>query len=187
MMLAPMIVLAGLCLLLGTAPTIVAPLLDSAVHAWGYSGAAPSLVKVAPLNSLSVTALLLLAALLVLALWLYRRTRRAVPGTVGTWDCGYAASTARIQYTASSFADSLLRLFAWALRPRIRVQKLAEPFPQVTKFHSETPDVALDLALVPAIAAAGRAFSWLRWIQQGSVHVYLLYILLTLIVFMLWR
>jgi hydrogenase-4 component B len=119
--------------------------------------------------------------------WLYLRIRRALPGTVGTWDCGYAAGTARIQYTASSFADSLLRLFAWALRPRTRVQKLAEPFPEETKFHSETPDVALDLALVPAIDATGRAFSWLRWIQQGSVHVYLLYILFALIVLMLWR
>jgi hypothetical protein len=134
-----------------------------------------------------VTALLLLTSVLVLGLWLYLRTRRALPGTVGTWDCGYSAGTARIQYTASSFADSLLRLFAWAVRQRIWVQKLAEPFPQEAEFHSETPDVALDVALVPAIDATGRAFSWLRWIQRGSIHAYLLYILLTLIVLMLWR
>ena len=186
-MLGPMMVLAGVCLLLGVAPAVVAPLLDSAIHVWVSGGSAPSLLKVAQLNSLSVVGFFLLAAVSVLGLWLYLRTRRAVPGNVGTWDCGYAAGTARIQYTASSFADSLLRLFAWALRPHVRVQKLAGPFPQGAAFHSETPDVVLDFALVPAIDATGRAFSWLRWIQRGSVQAYLLYILLTLIVLMLCR
>ena len=185
MMLAPMIVLAGLCFALGGAPAVVAPLLDAAVHEYG--GGAPSLLKMAPLNFLSVTALFLLVVVLVLGLYLYLRTRRALPGSIGTWDCGYAAGAARIQYTASSFADSLVRLFAWVLRPLVREPKLTGPFPKPSKFHSETPDVVLDLALVPAIDTTGRAFSWLRWIQLGSIHAYLLYILLTLLVLMLWK
>src|SRR5262249_50867980 len=104
-----------------------------------------------------------------------------------TWDCGYAAGAARIQYTASSFADSLLRLFAWVLRPLVREPKLTGPFPKPSKFHSETPDVVLDLALVPAIGTTGRAFSWLRWIQLGSIHAYLLYILLPSLILLLWK
>ena len=182
---APALALVGLCFALGGAPAVVAPLLDAAVHAYG--GGAPSLLKMAPLNFLSVTALFLLAVVLVLGLYLYVRTRRALPGSIGTWSCGYAAGAARIQYTASSFADSLLRLFAWVLRPLVREPKLTGPFPKPSKFHSETPDVVLDLALVPAIDTTGRAFSWLRWIQLGSIHAYLLYILLTLLVLMLWR
>src|SRR5215813_12230226 len=82
------------------------------------------------------------------------------------------------------FPSSALCLGAPTARSRTEVDW---PLPKPSKFHSETPDVVLDLALVPAIGTTGRAFSWLRWIQLGSIHAYLLYILLTLLVLMLWR
>ena len=42
-------------------------------------------------------------------------TRRAV-----TWDCGYAKPTARMQYTASSFAQPIVNFFKPLLSPAIR-------------------------------------------------------------------
>jgi len=39
---------------------------------------------------------------------------------------------------------------------------------------------------VLGVAYSERAWGWLRWIQRGSVHAYLFYILLTLIILMLW-
>ena len=46
-----------------------------------------------------------------------------------TWDCGYAAPTPRMQYTASSFASPLLLLFRMFLRPRIDLHPPAGLFP----------------------------------------------------------
>jgi hypothetical protein len=38
----------------------------------------------------------------------------------------------------------------------------------------------LDRLVIPAGHAALRLFNWFRWIQRGSVHEYILYILVTL-------
>jgi NADH:ubiquinone oxidoreductase subunit 5 (subunit L)/multisubunit Na+/H+ antiporter MnhA subunit len=188
-MLAPMGVLAGLCVLLGVAPALAAPLLDRAAGSWAGAGLAP-VGTLAPLAAVSAAGLALLVLLATGGLWLYLRTRpllAAAPAPLPTWDCGYATSTPRIQYTASSFADSLVELFRWALRPRVEAPELVGAFPSTTGFHSETPDAVLDLALAPAVDATGRAFNWLHWLQGGSVQAYLFYILATLVVLLLWR
>ena len=48
-----------------------------------------------------------------------------------SWDCGYARPTARMQYTASSFADTLVALFGWALRPTEDRPRPRGPFPSL--------------------------------------------------------
>src|SRR5207248_1840506 len=111
-MLAPMIVLAALCACIGLAPVLVAPALDSAASVFGVR--AP-LAAAAPLGKITLAALLLLAALGVTAAALAARVRGASAAL--TWDCGYATPTARMQYTSSSFAQMLVGIFAFALRP----------------------------------------------------------------------
>ena len=51
------------------------------------------------------------------AAWLWRRAHRGGWARAGTWDCGYAAPTARMQYTAGSFAGIITEWFAWILQP----------------------------------------------------------------------
>jgi hypothetical protein len=42
--------------------------------------------------------------------------------------------------------------------------------------------------IIPSTRSVGRAFQSLRWIQRGTVHRYMLYILLTLLLFFLfWK
>ena len=60
-------------------------------------------------------------------------------------------------------------------------------FPAPASFHSHVPDTVLDEVIRPAFAAAGGAFGWVRLIQRGNVHLYLVYILTTLILLLLWR
>ena len=91
-----------------------------------------------------------------------------------------------MQYSASSFADGLVTLLGWALRPTRSAPRLTRPFPARASFHSHVPDTVLDRAIVPGFDVAGRIFTWLRPIQHGSVHVYLLYILGALLALLLW-
>ncbi len=93
----------------------------------------------------------------------------------------------RMQYTSSSFAQMLVGLFGWALRPRTRRPKDLPLFPQKTEFHSEVPDTVLDEAVLPTFRFAAWLFSWLRVFQQGSIQTYVLYIFLALIALLLWR
>jgi hydrogenase-4 component B len=181
----PMGILAGLCIFIGAGAPLVAPVLDRAVTSWAPEQARLALSSLAPLGWVSGAALALIAATFALAL-LLRSRLRAAP-TVGTWDCGYLRPGASMQYTASSFADMLVGFFAFVLRPRTHSPRLAAVFPKGEGFHSHVPETVLDVLVVPSTRWVARGFQWMRWVQRGDVHRYLLYILVTLIFFFLWR
>jgi hydrogenase-4 component B len=128
-----------------------------------------------------------LACLLLLAL--LRRgllAGRPVEAT-GTWDCGYARPTARMQYTASSFAQPLTALFHLVLRTRTRLTPPVGLFPRGGALATETPDTFREGLFRPAFAGLEQAFRRLRMLQQGRIQLYVLYVVLTLIALMVWR
>jgi hydrogenase-4 component B len=188
----PMFALGALCLAIGVGPVFIIPILSHATATWAPELAVVSLSEVAPLQWLSVTGLGLIVVV-GLGAFLFARASRTkaeqtTPGgepvaTQGplTWDCGYAAPTSRMQYTASSFAEMLVGLLAWALRPREHTARVRMLFPTATRYHGEVPDVVLDRGVLPAAQQVGRALVWFRWIQHGHIHLYLVYILAALI------
>jgi hydrogenase-4 component B len=188
-MTAPMLLLGACCAFIGLVPVAVAPVLERATIAWApdVSAAPMHLASLAPLTWLSMTGVGLVALLALGTAFTIRFARPARSESAVTWDCGYAAPSGRMQYTASSFAEFLVGLFSWALHPVGRSVRLATLFPQAVGFSSHVPDVVLDRAVLPASRRIARAFVWFRWIQQGNIHVYLLYVLATLLVTMLLR
>ncbi len=187
-MILPMGVLVACCALIGLAPQIIAPILDQGIAVWApeLRNTRP-LAALAPLNSISGLGLALVGGLLAGGLLLATRVRQHPVEKAVTWGCGYVAPTPRMQYTSSSFAQMIVGLFAWALRPRtVRPRGLAL-FPQSTSFHSEVPDTVLDGAVLPAFRFSAWFFSWFRVFHQGNIQTYLLYMFLTLIALLLWR
>src|SRR5262249_12927458 len=136
---------------------------------------------------ITVLGLVLIAGLLgtSVALGLGLRSRAVERGA--TWGCGYVAPTPRMQYTSSSFAEMLVGLLRWALRPRTHQPESLPLFPQKTTFHSDVPDPVLDEAVLPAFRFGAWLFSRFRVFQQGSIQTYLLYIFIALIALLLWR
>jgi len=186
-MLGPILVLAALCVAIGLGSPLIAPALDHATAAW-----APELVPrltattdAAPLATLPLVYAPLIGLAALATLWLLRRSRAAP--AVGTWDCGYAAPTARMQYTSSSFAQMLVGTFAWALRPEVKRPDLDGPFPLPSRFHTEVRDAVLDRMLVPVTRSVDEQRRWVMWLQRGSTHAYLVYILVTLVSLLLWK
>ena len=188
-MTGPMGLLALLCLLIGVVPRIAVPVLDAAIKAWCpvFPVALPSVSAVAPLGWVALGAATLLVLLGVGWLILSRRIV-AFPVRSGvTWDCGFAAPTARMQYTASSLAQILGGLLAWVQQTRLRGPRLVGPFPARARFHSQSVDPVLDAGLKPGFRMGARVLGSLRFIQAGHLHAYLLYIVLFLIVLLLWK
>jgi hydrogenase-4 component B len=105
----------------------------------------------------------------------------------GTWDCGYAAPTARMQYTASSFAQPLTRLFDGVLHTERRLVAPHGFFPREAALATETLDVARERLYAPVFGGIGRVLGSLRWLQHGRVHLYVLYVAATLLVLLLWK
>lgn len=179
LMLWPMAVLAGLCAALGLAPLALLPALQRAATALG-SGA--RLTDLAGLGSLSIVGVV--GAAMAWAVW--DRLRRA-PARIGaTWDCGYQAPNARIQYTAASFAQMLTDSLRWVLRPVERRPRLQGLFPRPAMFRARTPDLILERTVKPAMTFSAWAMSWLRILQSGLLPIYLLYVVLTLVALFAW-
>lgn len=188
-MILPMLVLAACCFLIGLAPMLVVPALSKAIHAWASEipESAVQLAAYAPLSWISTMGLLLLISIAVAAVVLKLLLRPASTATDQTWSCGYAAPTPRMQYTSSSFAQMLVSLFAWALRPKKHQPTKLPLFPETTSFHSDVPDAVLEEGVLPTFRLSVWLLGWFRVFQQGNIQAYLLYILLTLLALLFLR
>ena len=182
-MLAPMIALAGCCMVVGLAPAMLVPVLDPLVSCVSGVQALPSLAGYANLPILSVMAVLLLGLAWLAWRWAGKApSRRDVP----TWDCGYVAGSTRMQYSASSFADGLVSGMKFLLWPRTSFRRISALFPTLRRFHSDVPDPVLDRVGAPGLDLAARGLSVMRVLQSGQLPLYLLYVLLTLLTLLIW-
>jgi hydrogenase-4 component B len=187
-MIAPMGLLALACAAIGLAPAGVAPVLDRAVAAWAppLASGEPRLAALAPLGWITALglALLAMAAGVGLLLWARVPRRGCLPGC--TWDCGYAQPSPRMQYTATSFAQMLVQLFGWVIRPRMHRPTLAGPFSKPANFATHVNDPVLDAQVLPAFRAASRWLAQFHWVQQGLAQHYVLYILVAVVAMLVW-
>ena len=92
-----------------------------------------------------------------------------------------------MQYSSSSFAETLVKLFGWALRPKVHLPRIEGLFPQDADFESHIEDTVLEKAVWPATHGVTWLFSWGRYLQSGSLQAYLMYILVVIVFLLLWR
>jgi formate hydrogenlyase subunit 3/multisubunit Na+/H+ antiporter MnhD subunit len=104
-----------------------------------------------------------------------------------TWGCGYANPTPRMQYTARSFSELLAeRLLPAMLRARVRQTAPRGIFPAAGAYASECIDPLTRGVYEPFFDRWGARFYRLRWLQQGLLHVYLMYILTVVVLGLAW-
>jgi len=187
----PMLVLAAGCVLIGLlAPMAVGTLQPVLENVTGLRSEVVGLNLAATSNTLIFVVIGALTLLLVMtALILLRRGllagRRVEEGT--TWGCGYIRPKPRMQYTASSFAQPLTDLFKVLLGTRKRVVRPQGIFPPEAAFETITPDISHEEMYRPMFERAEAWLSQLRWLQQGKVQLYVLYIAMTLMVLLVWK
>jgi formate hydrogenlyase subunit 3/multisubunit Na+/H+ antiporter MnhD subunit len=190
LMTAPLVVLAAACVGVGLgAPWVVAALvpIGASLARLGPESAPPLMeATLAPLWGVVGASAGVLALTAALAL-----VRRAFlpaqePVQVPTWDCGYSRPTPSMQYTSSSYAEPATTFFAVLLHTRRDVAPPEGFFPTGARFRSETPDLCVKALYRPAFGAIGWAGARLRWLQQGRIHVYVMYIAVTLFVLLVW-
>ncbi len=201
--LVPLLVLGAACLWIGVLPGTITPWFDAAVENWLPRAAGsglgtvtteiPAIASLLPVGAITATGISLLVAFATGAIFLARRRSIAIatpaPSRAGdrvheplvTWGCGYAAPSARMQYTASSFAAEIVRFLRGVLLPRTTMEPVTGMFPTRAAHQSEVVDVVLDRTIIPGLRGVAWLFSWFRLLQRGRIHAYLLYIFLTLL------
>jgi hypothetical protein len=133
------------------------------------------------LGSIALIAVSIGLALMRLALLAGRRVTRS-----GTWGCGYLAPTSRMEYTASSYVQPAVDFFAPVLLTRTRLEAPLGLFPRRATVATQTDDFAKEAIYRPAFAAVEWVFIRLRWLQHGRVHIYILYLGVTIIALLTW-
>jgi hydrogenase-4 component B len=190
LMTVPILVLAAGCIAVGLFPRRVVALLIPVVSRVGKIAPTPLSIQVetalAPLSSIAQASFVLIVLAIVLAV--VRKVLLSGREVVasGTWGCGYTGATARMQYTSSSFVQPTVWFFGPVFRTR---QTLIAPeglFPQRASFSEETGDVAKEMLYLPVFRWVGRRLAGLRWLQCGRLHIYILYIGVTLIALLIW-
>jgi len=193
---AAMALLAVACVVLGVAPFVALRFLSKAAS--DLLGAAPDLrfnwnsifanesfASVSPLWIAVALAALIASIPIALRVFRANRARRYYE----TWGCGRAMQTARFEYTATSFANPFKRVFSVLYRP---VKELAIEFHPESRFFVRTISYRnearsiFDDAIYGPLNRTLRSFAQrVRLLQSGNVHLYLLYILVTLVVLLI--
>ena len=181
----PILLLAGLCLALGVgAVHVVRGLVPVVTQLAGTDAALLAATRVPAV--LSGLFLVLIAGALAMA-WVRRRllAARSVRETV-TWDCGYAAPAPSMQYTGASFVQPLTHGAQAILQAQSRQQDPVGIFPAAVSRTAEVPDVARRVFFDPLFRWVGAGLGWFRWVQEGRVHFYVLYIVVALLALLGW-
>jgi hypothetical protein len=88
--------------------------------------------------------------------------------------------------TGSSFGQMLVHLFGVVLWPKKYWRGIRGGlFPQSACFKLIVQDTILDRMVLPLFSVSGRYLPVIRILQQGRTHLYVLYILVTVIVLLI--
>ena len=173
-----MLLLAAGCVAIGLAPVVFWRAVQRAVAAW--QGAWADLPAPESLTTLGWVHVGLAAAGVAAAAWLWRRSHRDGWARAFTWDCGYAAPSARMQYTAGSFAGIITEWFAWILQPERHEHRPELTFPPQASFEEHTPETVLERVIQPCARGVLWISAGVRRLQHGRTHAYILYLIIGL-------
>jgi formate hydrogenlyase subunit 3/multisubunit Na+/H+ antiporter MnhD subunit len=187
----PLYVLATGCMLVGLASPLVIVAVEGVVaRVTGLSGVLLQMHLEFASNTLfNLVGVALVLVGLVAGLALLRRALlagRQVESAL-TWDCGYARPTARMQYSASSFAEPLTSLFGRFLLTKRTLTRPAGYFPRDASLSTRTPDIFQEDIYHLVYTGVDWGMSKLRWFQHGRLQLYVLYIALTLLALLVWK
>ena len=137
------------------------------------------------LGTVSLVGMVLLA--LVAALWLLRKA--CIAGRLRreeTWGCGYRYGTARVQYTDASFSEPLGRLFGGAMGLKVHQELDGRYFPGKASVAISAPDRLRTGLFTPLFEGVEKLCNMCKILQHGKIHLYILYILATLVALLAW-
>jgi hydrogenase-4 component B len=194
-----MLLAAVTCLALGVLPTLVikwmdplaADLVGGTISAsasglgwmWLTPIAAERASYSAPIAFLGILAVVIAAYLIL----------HAKPGAikrVPLWDCGFEKVTSRMQYTATSFAMPLRRIFGFLFSIKEHVHRPASAshpaFPERLNYHLRVRDRFWMWLYQPVVDASFWLSRRIGRMQHGRIQVYLIYSFVTILVLLIF-
>jgi hydrogenase-4 component B len=196
-MIAGMAILAAACVVLGVLASLGISLISLAFHL--------PLQPSGPLDTITLqnnakntvhlsmsVVLILLVTIAVGAFGFIRTIGGKTSKTVyGTWDCGFGNLSERMEYTATSLSQPIRAVFKVFFKPHnVTDKEFFVPTNQYLiksiKFNSKTKNIFEENLYHPIISSTLRIFDKIRKIQTGKINSYLLYIMITAVLLLLF-
>ena len=191
-------ILASSCILLGILPFLGMNLIVSAFNL-PYMPSSPfetiSIANTVDSNfaSLMMPGVLVILTSVFVGVFVFVRIIGCKTKTVkyGTWDCGFGNLSEKTQYTATSLAEPLRRIFGVFYKPHNEINAdfyTKENLYLKKSIHviSTTRDIFDEKLYGKTISGSLFVLNKIRKIQSGKVNVYILYIMITLIALLLF-
>ena len=172
----PMIVPALIMVSIGLMPALFLHPVQNAVAALVPQWATTD--PLLPARSLGRAHTVLACVLFAMALMMVFKIRGNGARKGLTWDCGYHAPTAHMQYSSGSFAGIVAGWFTWALKPERRIRRVHGYFPQKALALERVPETVLEKGIGPAARTVMILADTARVMQHGRLHLYILYVFL---------
>lgn len=150
--------------------------------AWAGVGTAVCYKPLLLLTLLLLTLLLVLGALL----WLAVKNCFVVEDV--TWNCG-TYPTQRQQYSATGFSKPVRRAFDYLLKPKRQVTYMRKEhayFGRQLSYKLEIPDMITEKLYQPLQKHFVSVSNFLRRLQQGSVRLYVAYVMVAMMLVLVW-
>jgi len=109
----------------------------------------------------------------------YRTTRITTP-----WGCGYALQTSRMQYTGTSFSDTIVNIAGKALTAEKEFGAPTGTFPKSSFFRTNVKDFVLFKIIVPSNKWLGRFTDRFKWLQSSQIQVYVAFSIVVLVFYL---
>jgi hydrogenase-4 component B len=195
-MLAGMGILSAACVVLGIMPRLFINLIDRVNNelyketiSGDLTGFSSFITIPETIHPIRVSPLGLLSIIIILGFITYGIIAFVSRGTkkrrYGTWDCGYIKLDSRMQYSATGFSKPLRIVFRGIFRPQreLQIEEGHTPyFFKKARYIASTESIFEKYIYDPAVK---EIFSFARKarfvIQTGSIHTYLLYIFIAII------
>lgn len=194
-------ILSVLCLVAGLLPLAVLRLLDTVtlgltgISVFGQFQGGPLLayypLKIAQ-NSISPSVVLIafLAIILLCLITLRLMGGKYIERKYGTWDCGFEALNARMQYSATGFSKPIQIVFKIVFRPtrKIKVEGDLLYHPQSIGYETTFISVFEKFIYHPFYKIVKMLSKRIKfYVQTGSTHSYLIYIFVAVLALMAYN
>ncbi|MDE1845339.1 MAG: hydrogenase 4 subunit B [Thaumarchaeota archaeon] len=197
-MIAGMAILASACILFGIVPFLGISLLSTAFHLPSQPSSPFDAIALKNNDSTSFANLsmplvaIMLSAVALAVFGFIRILGGKTSKTIyGTWDCGFGKLNERMEYTAASLSHPIRVIFKSLFKPHNVISK--ELFVQTNpymvksiKLHSTTKNIFEENLYNPIISSTLFVLDKIRKIQTGKINSYLLYIMLTIILLLIF-
>ena len=149
--------------------------------------AAPSMILRSSIETIQSVGIIALAIFVVIMVILFLKnkrigqfsTRMSVP-----WGCGYALQTDRMQYSGTSFSDTIVNIAGKALTAEKEFVIPVRTFPEESFFHTDVKDFVLFKIIIPL----NKRFDWFtdqfKWLQSSQIQVYVAFSIVVLVFYL---